>query len=94
MLWAHTLVTLKLPGMAAQDCLTILCRWPGALLGRRGLAAAMHASSCPQLCPAYSPVLTHFLAPKGLVSKELGLQLEAVCATRLKAEVEWVKGLQ
>lgn len=55
----------------------------------------MHASSCPLLYPAYSPVLTLFLAPKGLVSKEAAeLELEAICMTQVKAEVEWVKGLQ
>lgn len=36
--------------------------------------AAMHASSCLQLYPAYSPILTHFPAPKGLVSKEAGVR--------------------
>lgn len=58
--------------------------------------AAMHASSCLQLYPAYSPVLTHFLAPKGLVSKEAGVRTGSYLhdSTQVKAEVEWVKGLQ
>lgn len=64
---------------------TLQMSWSFA--GGSGLAAAMHASSCPQLCPAYSPVVTHFPAPKGLVSKDSGFQLEAVCMTRLKSRL-------
>lgn len=59
--------------LSNQDRLTVLCRpcrWLGALLGRSRLVSAMHGSSCPPLYHAYSPVLTYFPAPKGLVSQD------------------------
>lgn len=68
--------------------------------------AAMHASSCPHLYPAYSPVLTYFPAPNGLVSQESlttgscnHLQLVTTGSylhdlTRVIVEVHWEKGLQ
>lgn len=58
--------------------------------------AAMHASSCPHLYPAYSPVLTYFPAPKGLASQESGVTTGSYLheLTQVAAEVHWEKGLQ
>lgn len=43
-----------------------------------------------------SPVLTHFPAPNGLVSKELGVTTGSYLhdSTQVKVEIQWVKGLQ
>lgn len=58
--------------------------------------AAMHASSCPHLYPAYSPVLTRFPAPEGLVSQESGVTVGSCLhdLTQSEVEVHWEKGLR
>lgn len=58
--------------------------------------AAVHASSCPHLNPAYSPVRTYFPAPEGLVSQESGVTTGSYLhdLTQVTIEVHWEKGLQ
>lgn len=56
--------------------------------------AALHASSCPHLYPAYSPVLTYSPAPEGLLSQESGVTTGSYLHDLVTAEVHWEKGLQ
>lgn len=58
--------------------------------------AALHASSCPHLHPAYAPVLTYSPAPEGLLSQKSGVTTGSYLhdLTWVTVEVHWEKGLQ
>jgi hypothetical protein len=56
--------------------------------------AALHASSCPHLYPAYSPVLTYSPAPEGPLSQESGVTTGSYLHDLVTVEVHWEKGLQ